>query len=182
MIIRIDDIPEEGLDLDLSREKHILTDLPSPIPLPPGVAIDPGVEGHLRVFVDKEDIFLIGRVRAVLHLQCSRCLENFSLEKDVDLNVILRRGSVDSALKDPESDAAQGETVFIESDEIYVGEILLQEILLELPMKPLCREECPGLCPRCGARAGSPECTCLREERSDPRWNALAELKKKLSK
>jgi len=181
MIIRIDDIPEEGLNLDLREKERILSDLPSPMSLPPGVAIDPGVKGRLRLFIDKEDIFLLGRVQALLHLQCSRCLEDFSLEKEMDLNVLLRRGSLASTLKDPEGDAAEGETVFIEGDEICVGEILAQEILLELPMKPLCHDECPGLCPECGAPAGSSECACPREERADPRWNALVELKKKLA-
>jgi uncharacterized protein len=54
----------------------------------------------------------------------------------------------------------------------------LQELLLEVPMKPLCREDCAGLCPRCGALLGSDHCTCTAESAGDSRWAALARLKK----
>jgi uncharacterized protein len=61
-----------------------------------------------------------------------------------------------------------------------LDQIIVQEVLLELPMKPLCSEQCAGLCPTCGAPVGSKECTCREQEHRDPRWAALAQLKAKM--
>jgi uncharacterized protein len=59
--------------------------------------------------------------------------------------------------------------------------VIVQEILLSLPMKALCREDCPGLCPQCGAMKDSAECRCSNQDRIDPRWAALEDLKKRIS-
>ena len=65
-----------------------------------------------------------------------------------------------------------------EGDEIDLGELFREQILLAIPMTPLCREECKGLCPVCGADLNAGECSCERGE-IDPRWSALADLKDK---
>ncbi len=66
----------------------------------------------------------------------------------------------------------QGET--LETDPL-----LLEQLQLNVPMKPLCRPDCQGLCPTCGADRNEDACSC--EERSaDPRWAALAALKSRL--
>ncbi|MBI4962584.1 MAG: DUF177 domain-containing protein [Desulfomonile tiedjei] len=179
MKIRFDDIPEEGLELELSEEKDSLSHALESIPPTEGIRIDPRVKGHLQILVSAKDYFLLGTVQGIMHLQCSRCLVDFSLERQIDLNMVFRH-RVES-VSERESDEADKDIVYIDGPEIELAEIILQEILLEAPMKPLCREDCPGLCPRCGALKGSPECTCPREAPVDPRWNALAKLKKGLA-
>ena len=52
-----------------------------------------------------------------------------------------------------------------------------QEILLDIPMKPLCRDDCPGICPGCGFATGSEQCTCDSGKQIDPRWLELRKIR-----
>ncbi len=64
-----------------------------------------------------------------------------------------------------------------EGDAVDLDELVREQILLALPTRTLCREECKGLCPECGANLNAGECDCAQKE-IDPRWAALADLKK----
>lgn len=178
MRIRIDDIPPDGLELTFSGEEDILSDALATIPAPRGVTIRPEVRGYVRLFDQEDDILLTGVVQAKVTLQCSRCLADYDVDTEVELDFVLRRKAG--------KEETEEETASLESNEIVIqgpvfdpGEMIAQELLLELPMQPLCREDCPGLCPRCGALKGSPECTCPPESSRDPRWAALDRLKGK---
>ena len=124
--------------------------------------------------------FYVGSVSALLHLQCSRCLADFTAAKDTDLNLVIRRGDVEIPLRD-EREQPEADAVLVKGSELDPGELIVQELLLNVPMKPLCREDCPGLCPHCGALKGSRECTCPDDGPVDPRWEALARLKDKIA-
>ena len=179
MKIRIEDIPEEGLELNFSPEQDILSEALKTIPKSGGISVDPHIKGHVRISVSGDDIFFVGTVSALLHLQCSRCLADFTAAKDTDLNLVIRRGDVEIPLRD-EREHPEADAVLVKGSELDPGELIVQELLLNVPMKPLCREDCPGLCPQCGALKGSRECTCPDDGPVDPRWEALAHLKDKI--
>ena len=118
-----------------------------------------------------------GSIRTTLNLQCSRCLATFDIDKDLDLNFLVRQVDFDGTTDKDAWDSQDSEIVV--GSEIDLGEIIVQELLLEVPMKPLCREDCQGLCPRCGALRGSDDCDCPLEVSVDPRWEQLTNLVKK---
>jgi uncharacterized protein len=180
MKIRIDELTENGLELNFSGQEDILSSALETIPKSPGVGLDPRVTGNITLMMDGENIFLTGSVKGLMHLQCSRCLVDFDLDTEIDLNLVLRRGT-ENASEEQEIQEAETDEILIEGMEIDLGGIIVQELLLGVPMKPLCKEDCPGLCPACGALKGSPECTCSVEGRGDPRWEALAKLRDKVS-
>jgi len=64
-----------------------------------------------------------------------------------------------------------------EGDAVDLDELVREQILLALPSRRLCREECKGLCPTCGADLNAGRCACEQRE-VDPRWSALADLDK----
>jgi uncharacterized protein len=109
-------------------------------------------------------------------LECSRCLASYPFQTWEDFSLVLTR-RVPSA----------GGEVSLESDELYtyfyddpvlpVAPIAEERIQMSVPMKPLCREDCRGLCPRCGEDLNLSECDCTLES-VDPRWEALRLLKK----
>jgi uncharacterized protein len=178
MKIRFDDIPEEGLELNFSGDGDALSHALESIPPIEGLEIDPRVKGHLQVTVSGKDYFLLGTIDGVMRVRCSRCLADFSLGTQIELNVVIRRAA--DKVSGQESDEQEEDLIYIDGPEIELDQILLQEIMLDVPMKPLCKEDCPGLCQRCGALNGSPECTCAQEAPVDPRWAAIARLKKGL--
>lgn len=176
MKIRFDDIPEEGLELDFSGEEDTLSQALESIPATKNVDIDARVRGRLQMLASGKDYFLLGTVYGTMRLQCSRCLTDFSVEKEIDVNMVIRQGT--GKLSGREPDDSQDAVMYVEGPEVDPAEIILQELLLEIPMKPLCRDDCPGLCPRCGALKGSPECTCPQDVPGDSRWTVIERLKK----
>lgn len=179
MKINLEEIPKDGLELDFSPEDHTL--LPGLQPLPQSVRanVDPSITGHVSILRTGDDVFFLGSVTGTLHLQCSRCLVDFDREKGVTFNAVIRSRGQETA-SEKEAEEPEADVFFIEGLEFDPTDIIVQELILEIPMKPLCREECPGLCPKCGAVMGS--CSCRDEGRTDPRWEALGRLKEKMTK
>jgi uncharacterized protein len=181
MKIRIEDIPEEGLELNFSQEQDILSEALETLPKSEGISIDPHIKGNIRISVSGEDIFFIGTVHAVIHLQCSRCLADFTVGRDTDLSLVIRRADAEIPLRD-ERERPEADVVLLKGSEMDPGELIVQELLLNIPMKPLCREDCQGLCPQCGALKGSKECSCPDDSPVDARWGVLARLKDRTAK
>ncbi len=130
------------------------------------------VELRMDVHKDKDRFRLAGTARTELELDCSRCLEPFRepFEASFDQRYVPADSGPAGEREVPEEDL---DTSVYRDDGIDLDEMLREQFYLALPMKPLCREDCAGLCPQCGTNlnAGSCECTTAWE---DPR---LAPLK-----
>ncbi len=118
---------------------------------------EPAGEGAVR---------LVGRLEATVRLSCRRCLAE--VRHPVDLAFDLRFEPAIGRWEESEGVYA------LEPDAAELDPLpaLREELLLALPAFPLCRPECPGLCPRCGAELAAGDCGC-REEGGDPRWDVL---------
>ena len=124
------------------------------------------------VHKDKDRFRLDGTVQTVLELSCSRCLEPFRLpvESAFDVRYLPQTENTGAEREIEEDDLSDA---FYRDDEIDLGQLMDEQFYLALPMKPLCRADCRGLCPHCGANLNLETCGCqVRWE--DPR---LAELK-----
>lgn len=179
MRINLDEIPKDGLELSFSMEQDTLLHALEQHPEPVGTNLDHHISGQVQILRSGKDVFFLGTVMGILHLQCSRCLKDFDAEKEVNFNTIIR-SRVGEPSPEKEADESEEDVYFIEGLEFDPADIIVQELILEIPMKPLCSEECPGLCPRCGASQGS--CSCSKEDLAAPKWEALARLKDKMTK
>jgi uncharacterized protein len=124
---------------------------------------------------DKETVRLAGRVRTTLELPCSRCLEAFRWDVDepFELTYEPRRiaaGDSEREIADEDFSAA-----FYENDEIDLEQLIRERFEMSLPMKPLCREDCKGLCPMCGTNWNRGGCEC-KAGWEDPRLAPLKAL------
>jgi uncharacterized protein len=125
---------------------------------------------------DKQQFRLVGRVRTRLELSCGRCLESFVWPVDADFDLryqphVENTGEGERAIE--EDDLT---TAFYEHDEIDLGQLMLEQFYLSLPMKPLCAIDCKGLCAVCGTNLNRGTCTCDRQW-EDPRLAALKTLR-----
>lgn len=120
------------------------------------------------------EIFLWGTVSGQAIGHCARCLESytFDLRKDFSL-VLVPEETLPARLALTEDDL---DLVYYRGEEIDVTPLVDEQIILALPTKPLCREECRGLCPQCGANLNSESC-CCQPQKGDPRWAVLRQLK-----
>jgi uncharacterized protein len=128
---------------------------------------------------DKQHFQLTGRVRTTLELPCSRCLEPFATPVDAAFDLRYQphahaAGSGHDAERQIEEDDLS--TAFYDNEEIDLRELMREQFYLSLPMKPLCRDDCAGLCPVCGTNRNRSSCDCKREW-EDPRLAVLKTLK-----
>jgi uncharacterized protein len=128
------------------------------------------------IYRDKDEFHLVGTIRGRLELQCSRCLEPFEWPVDApfDLRYQPRARNTGEGEREIEDDDLS--TAFYEDDRIDLGQLMREQFYLALPMKPLCRELCAGLCPVCGTNLNTGRCDCKRDW-DDPRLAALKTLR-----
>jgi uncharacterized protein len=100
-----------------------------------------------------------GSVQSRAHLECVRCLREFDLPLDVPLEVYAERSG--STSRDEQKQLERDDyMLFHDGRRLDLRATVREALLLELPITPYCREDCPGLCPRCGAELASGPCGC----------------------
>lgn len=124
-----------------------------------------------------DEIRLAGRIRADIELNCDRCLSPTGTPAEVEFEESFTPPD-DPASPDTERELQRDDlhVSFYEGDAIDLDELVREQLLLALPGRFVCREDCKGLCPTCGADLNAEGCGCAREE-TDPRWAALGKLK-----
>jgi uncharacterized protein len=129
------------------------------------------------VHKDRDRFRLTGRVTTTLELPCGRCLEPFTLPVDSTFDLRYQPHTGHPGGDEREIEADDLDAAFYEDDEIDLGQLMQEQFYLALPMKPLCKDDCKGLCPNCGTNLNKATCDCnLQWE--DPRLAALKALKK----
>jgi len=132
------------------------------------------VEGlHVRLEARKVSgaVVVWGRIGGMIDLPCRRCLAPVRAAFDEPVTLLYRSGS--------ESEKADPEDIYPIPERaraIDLGPAIREHTLLALPEFALCREDCAGLCPRCGADLNQGPCHCTTEE-IDARWAALKRLR-----
>ena len=127
---------------------------------------------------DKEKFRLVGSAQTELELTCSRCLEPFRLPVDAPFDLRFLPASELAEEDEREVQDEDLDTSYYRDDQIDLNELLREQFYLALPMKPLCRDECKGLCPQCGTNWNTGTCTCTTGW-GDPRLAALKGLVKR---
>jgi uncharacterized protein len=164
MKVLIPQIPKEGLDLELQETTESDT-IVSPI------------RARLRIEKVGAEVIVKGNVIADVKLQCSRCLKDFQGVLSVPVDVIYHpveelKGEDKHEIKSGELDMD-----FYSGEELNLPDILTEQILLNLPMKPLCTDLCKGICLKCGTDLNESDCSCNVKD-IDPRLETLKKLLK----
>jgi uncharacterized protein len=129
-----------------------------------------------RVTKDAQKVRLAGRVTATLEVDCSRCLEPFSIDVDAPFDLMFLPEAPAAGATDEREVREDDIGVSIYRDDtIDLGEVMREQFYLALPMKPLCQPDCKGLCSECGTNRNRQPCDC-RSDWVDPRMAALKKL------
>ena len=129
------------------------------------------------IYKDKQQFRLVGRVTTTLELPCSRCLEPFAWPVDAEFDLRYQPHTTNTGEGERAIEEDDLTTAFYQNDEVDLGQLMQEQFYLSLPMKPLCREDCAGLCPVCGINRNRGTCAC-NTQWEDPRLAALRSLKK----
>lgn len=166
------------LDVARIREPHLRverTEDPSAFAGQDAYRVAAPVQLVLDIQKDKDKLRLRGRVRATIHVECSRCLEPLPVPVDGQFDLLYLPES--AAPEGPEQELADEDvdTAYYRDGIIDLAELVREQLYLALPMKPLCREDCRGLCPLCGTNLNTSTCDCAPTW-DDPRLAALKGL------
>jgi uncharacterized protein len=124
---------------------------------------------------DQQQFRLVGGVTTTLELPCSRCVETFALPIEAQFDLRYQPHVLNAGEGEREIEEDDLTTAFYENDEIDLAQLMREQFYLSLPMKPLCRPDCQGLCPVCGMNLNRAACDCKREW-DDPRFAVLKTL------
>ena len=133
------------------------------------------VAGRVTLLRTNKSIWVSAELRSNLDCECGRCLTPFSqnIKLDLEEEFFPVLNPATGARDKPEH--KDGEYLYIdEKHTLDLSEMLREYASIVVPMKPLCRPECAGLCQKCGANLNESSCVCADVPR-DPRWNALLE-------
>lgn len=172
MKLRIEDITAEAKGLSFEEPEGEVNRV-----LDKGPVHEFHVEGPIGVQISYyragTELFFSGELHAPTHAVCARCAEEFEQTSERGFRFVLTPKAVGY---DDENDAEDLELSVYEGDEVDLSPLIREQLLLSLPTRPLCREDCRGLCPRCGANLNLVQCGCAAAD-ADPRLSALHKLK-----
>ena len=112
-------------------------------------------------------------------LECSRCLAAYPFREDEEFSLVLYPRQRRQPGADVELERGDLDSQYFDQPVIELLPIAQERVQMALPMKPLCRPDCRGLCPACGNDLNLGSCACARDT-VDPRWEALRALKEKV--
>ncbi|MCA1816855.1 MAG: DUF177 domain-containing protein [Acidobacteria bacterium] len=168
MLIEIERLNERGTDFE-----HTYT--PADFSLEDEHArVASAVRVTARATRTRGEVRVAGTIDTAVETACDRCLAPLAVPVNVsfkaDLGLAGDAGGANE-LQDADMDFST-----YEGDAIDLDEIVREQILLALPARQLCAEDCKGLCPTCGANLNEKSCDC-EQRKTDVRWSALEELK-----
>jgi len=169
LFIEVNKIPLEGLDIDRA------------LSVPP-VALGSGelaevegarLKGTLRR--SRADVEFRGTVDATVRLTCSRCLSVFKMALQAPCYRIFRPGPLGRPESEHELVEEELALTPFDGSHIELQEMVVEQVYLGVPLKPLCRDTCRGLCPTCGAERNNSGCSCPEgKQNSDPLTSKLS--------
>jgi DUF177 domain-containing protein len=173
--LKLDEISEEGLDLKWQEERASLLaylkdlskidfDFESPL------------QSEVKIKKAGRSVLITGKVQTTLRLQCVRCLKEFSYPLSSMFELTLHPLKEAPSEEEIELGSEEMESNFFKGEEIQLSEVACEQIFLEIPYQPICRENCKGLCPICGKDLNLSSCKCVKEEFSSG-FSVLQKLK-----
>lgn len=175
MKVVVDKIPAEGIVFLEEHPPEWLTNIPE--------FAEPGetyIRGPIRlsgqVSREGQNLRLRGQVETELHTFCTRCGDEVDWPLRGSFDLVLMPGKPRRPEEEVGLTPEEMDHLYYEGPEVELDEYFREEIALDLPIQILCREDCRGLCPQCGANWNREQCACATDE-GDPRLEILRKLK-----
>ncbi len=174
MKINVQDIAPEGFHRRIEEDGSKIAALAGMVDF---AFLEP-VRAVLHITETDGTLNVTGELRTAVRLSCSRCLKDVvhRIERDFSIFFTKEAGPEE---EERELTGEEIEMVHLQGDEIDTDEVLLEQIVLDIPVRPLCTPGCKGLCPKCGKDLNLGRCNCPEEKKVDPRFAKLKDFKVK---
>jgi uncharacterized protein len=127
-----------------------------------------------------KDIRIDGSLDTRVQLLCARCLEPVVQDVSHKFDLLYRPQGTDAGREELSVTSAEAEVSYYQGEGLLLEDVLQEQVILALPLKAICRDDCRGLCPHCGKNLNVEQCGCT-EPVEDPRWQALKDIRDKLN-
>lgn len=178
MKLNLKEIPEEGLALDLALDEETVAKVSGEGAGMEFSAASPLV-ARLKISLAGAMVYVEGSLKAALTLDCSRCLKSFNYVSQPAFSLYFVKGPEKEKEREREIKPEDLEVTCLPGDVLDTTEVLLEQFSLDLAMQPLCKPDCKGLCPKCGADLNHGACGCKEAEKTDLRFAKLKDFKVK---
>jgi uncharacterized protein len=182
MLITVLDLEREPIQFDLAIDPGIIdygAEVVQKSPLSVAGRADLIEENHIGdtrgAWQLVQDIRLRGTYTGTYEVSCARCLEPVEHTLRGQFDLLFRPLGADSGTQERSISTSETEIGYYQDGGLALEDVLREQVLLSLPARSLCGEDCKGLCPRCGHNLNSESCTCVTTS-VDPRWSALSDL------
>jgi uncharacterized protein len=112
-------------------------------------------------------------------MRCARCIEPVLRDVSSSFDLLYRPQGTEVRPDEASISEAETEIGFYQGNGLLLEDVIKEQLLLAVPLRVVCQEECKGLCPQCGRNRNFESCHCSNQS-SDPRWAALEDIKNKL--
>lgn len=170
MIVDLSNLENASLDLDRSLAPETI-DLDAD-----GVKLKSPIELQGKLKKGIVETAVEGEINVAVEVECTRCLQPVERKLQIPFKSAFVTAENYTAAKEAEIQENDLDVTVFEGDKIDLNELVREQILLALPEQIFCREDCQGLCEKCGANKNLIDCKCIEKE-IDPRWAALKNLK-----
>jgi len=167
------ELPDSGRAVHFHRSEDWLADLTQ---VSQEISLARPIQVDLNLVPEGDGIKLSGRLQGAVSVPCSRCVQEFVLDLDETIDFVLLEPLPADTPEEIDLTSEDLETEFYDGVTIDVDHIVREQIFLALPQRPLCRQECKGLCPGCGADLNEKSCRCEKKETDSP-FDVLRSIK-----
>jgi len=137
------------------------------------------VEEHHGKHEVVQDIRLKGKLETRLEVACARCLDPVVVPVKRSFDLLYRPLGTDAGHQELSVTDAEAEVGYYQGEGLLLEDTLREQVLLAVPLKTVCSDDCQGICPSCGKNLNEGACSC-EDDVEDPRWSALKEIRGKL--
>jgi uncharacterized protein len=176
LVIHVAQIPEGGREFKEDFPREWLTNIPEFSDDTSSTHLTGPIQVSGRVELEGENLRLTGHVRAELSTLCTRCGEPISYPLAGDFRLLLLKSRGEKAPAELELTPQDLDRGYYDGVMVDLAPFFQEEVALQVPVQTLCREDCKGLCPHCGANLNTESCACGQEP-GDPRLAVLRGLK-----
>ncbi|MBL7684955.1 MAG: DUF177 domain-containing protein [Deltaproteobacteria bacterium] len=181
MIIKVDHLSDEGLEKDFTEKDDWVPEKLHFVLQEKYLAQDP-VKGHFSLQKTMENLLLRADIQLVIHAICDRCTNEYQYEmkmhcdrlltplSSIEMNVPKEEQELELSQEDLDFSAFKG-------NEIDVGEIIAEQVLLDLPIHYYCKPSCKGLCSHCGINLNDQTCHCRQQDLAESPFSVLKDWK-----
>ncbi|MBI3398094.1 MAG: DUF177 domain-containing protein [Deltaproteobacteria bacterium] len=172
MKVNIVDIPVHGLQLNITKNGDELQAIAGEVDF---IILSP-VSANLSLSKTDGEILMYGNMASIIKQHCARCLKQFEHKISSKIDIVYTI-EPECGKKEKELSSEEIRTNDLEGNEIDIDVVLLEQLSLDIPIRAVCKSDCKGLCPKCGADLNQEKCSCPVIEQIDQRFAKLKELK-----